>query len=453
MARRSQPLSCGCDDFRATSEATRRRYVGAPQLTRRQIIGWGVGAGLSLYAAQAMPVARALEAAAADAAAAPDAPVLVAVFLPGGLDLLDSLVPLHDAGAYADLHRNIRVDKPPLLRGSALGIHPSLTQGVGGGIKGLYDAGKIGFLPGIDYPDPNLSHFHSRHFWETGLIVDSGSPGWLGRWLDANGNADNPLQGMSLGYGLSPVMRSRTAPVASANSPDNAGFSIRGVHGDAFDESMKTWAALSKTGGGGPGLQAAKRAAFLAKQVGDLLEPFAKTKDGDPLASSVAYPAQSAFGTRLRTLAGLISKPLGIRVATVDAPGDFDTHANQRNSLNQTLPDISQSLGAFQADLEARGVADRVLTFVWSEFGRRPHDNDSGTDHGAGGLAWVQGTRARSGLLSEYPSLHEFDEDDNLKVTVDFRTVYASLIEQWLGTDAGAVLPNAGALGRIPLVR
>ena len=447
-----QPLSCGCDDFRATSEATRRRYVGA-QLTRRQIIGWGVGAGLSLYAAKALPIGRALEAAAADAAAAPDAPVLVAVFLPGGLDLLDSLIPLNDYGRYADLHRNVLVDKPPLLRDSALGIHPSLAQGVGGGIKGLYDAGKLGFLPGIDYPNPNLSHFHSRHFWETGLIVDSGSPGWLGRWLDANGNQGNPLQGMSLGYSLSPVMRSRTAPVASASSPDNAGFYIRGTYGEAFDEAMKTWTALARTRGGGPGLKAAKRAAYLAKQVGDLLEPYAKTKSGDPLASPVAYPAQSSFGNRLRTLAGLISKPLGIRVATVDAPADFDTHANQRNTLAQSLPEISQALAAFQADLEARGVADRVLTFVWSEFGRRPHDNDSGTDHGAGGLAWIQGTRARSGLLSEYPSLHDFDEDDNLKVTVDFRTVYASLIEQWLGTDAGAVLPSAASLGRIQLVR
>ena len=451
MAR--QPLNCSCDDFRATSESTRRRFVGDSQLTRRQVLGWGVGAGLSLYAARAMPISRALEAAAADAAAAPDAPVLVAIFLPGGLDLLDSLIPANDYGAYADLHRNIRVDDPPLLRGSALGIHPSLTQGVGGGIKGLYDAGKLGFLPGIDYPNPNLSHFHSRHFWETGLIVDSGSPGWLGRWLDAHGNAGNPLQGMSLGYGLSPVMRSRSAPVASAGSPDNAGFHIRGTYGAPFDEAMKTWEALAQTRGGGPGLKAAKHAAFLAKQVGDLLAPYAKTKEADPLASSVAYPANSTFGNRLRTLAGLISKPLGIRVATVDAPNDFDTHSNQRNALNQALPEISQALGAFQADLEARGVADRVLTFVWSEFGRRPHDNDSGTDHGAGGLAWVQGTRARSGLLSEYPSLREFDDDDNLKVTVDFRTVYASLIEQWLGTDAGAVLPNAGALGRVQLVR
>lgn len=447
----SQPLKCSCDDFRATSETRRRRFVERSQLTRRQVIGVGVGVGLSIYAAKALPLSRALEAAAADAQAAPDAPVLVAVFLPGGLDLLDSLIPMNDFGTYADLHRNVRVDAPATLRGSALGIHPSLTQGVGGGIKGLYDAGKLGFLPGIDYPNPNLSHFHSRHFWETGLIVDSDSPGWLGRWIDANGNLDNPLQAMTLGSGLSPVIRARTAPVAAANSAD-AAFDLRGTYGVPYDEAMKTWAVLSR-GGGGPGLKAAKHSSFLAKQVGDVLAPYAKTDSGDPLASTVTYPENSGFGDHLRTLAGLISKPLGVRVATVDARGNFDTHANQRNELNEALPDISQALGAFQADLEARGVADRVLTFVWSEFGRRPHDNDSGTDHGAGGLAWVQGTRVRAGVLSEYPSLRDFDEDDNLKVTVDFRTVYASLIEQWLKTDAAAVLPNAGALGRIALVR
>ena len=257
---------------------------------------------------------------------------------------------------------------------------------------------------------------------------------------------------MSLAYGLSPVMRSRTAPVASASSPSNAGFHIRDTYGEPFDEAMKTWSALARARGGGPGMKAARHAAQLAKQVGDLLAPYAKTKPG------TRWPRRSPirtrrFGARLRTLAGLISKPLGIRVATVDAPGDFDTHDDQRNTLNQVLPDISQALGAFQADLEARGVADRVLTFVWSEFGRRPHDNDSGTDHGAGGLAWVQGTKVRGGLLSEYPSLRDFDEDDNLKVTVDFRTVYASLIEQWLKTDAGAVLPSARGLGRIQVVR
>jgi uncharacterized protein (DUF1501 family) len=106
-------------------------------------------------------------------------------------------------------------------------------------------------------------------------------------------------------------------------------------------------------------------------------------------------------------------------VATVDAPGDFDTHDDQAPTLVRDLAQLSQGLSAFQADLEARGIADRVLTFVWSEFGRRPKSNRSGgTDHGAGGIAWVQGTRAVSGILTDFPDLRRLDEHDNLAVTV-----------------------------------
>jgi uncharacterized protein (DUF1501 family) len=190
----------------------------------------------------------------------------------------------------------------------------------------------------------------------------------------------------------------------------------------------------------------------LAKQVADRLEPYAEHDGNDPLASSIPYPAESDFGRRLRYLAALIAKPLGIRVAHVDADGDFDTHDNQKE-LGGLLGDVSQCLAAFQADLEARGVSGRTVTLVWSEFGRRPEENDSGTDHGAGGLAWVQGDRARPGVHSDYPDLHRLDREDNLQVTIDFRRVYASLLEQHLDTDAASVIPGAGRLGRVPLVR
>ena len=148
----------------------------------------------------------------------------------------------------------------------------------------------------------------------------------------------------------------------------------------------------------------------------------------------------------------MISKPLGIRVANVEAGADFDTHDNQ-GELTGLLGEVSECLAAFQADLEARGLSNRVLTFVWSEFGRRPEENDSGTDHGAGGLAWVQGDRARPGILSEYPDLNRLDREDNLQVTIDFRRVYSSLLEQHLGTDADSVIPRAGAFGRLALVK
>jgi uncharacterized protein (DUF1501 family) len=171
------------------------------------------------------------------------------------------------------------------------------------------------------------------------------------------------------------------------------------------------------------------------------------------LRAPVAYP-EGEFAGGLRTLAALISQPLGVRVATVNAPGEYDTHDNQARDLSNALGELSRGLSAFQADLEARGVADRVLTFVWSEFGRRPKSNRSGgTDHGAGGIAWVQGTRAVSGILTDFPDLGRLDDHDNLAVTVDFRSVYASLLEQWLGSDATQILPDAAGAGRLQLVR
>jgi uncharacterized protein (DUF1501 family) len=440
-----------CDDFHRTSETVRRFHLGGPPLTRRRLLGLGLGAGLAVYTAKATPVERMLEAAAAEAAAAPDAPVLVSVFLPGGVDLLDTLVPLHDYGRYADLHPKLKVAGVPLA-GTSVGLHPSLAQGTGGGVKGLYERGKIGFLPGIDYANPDLSHFHSRHFWETGLITDRAGPGWLGRWLDRAGGRDNPLQGITMGYGLSPVVRSGRAPVAAVASPGSAGFWIRGVWGEPHDQAMAAYGRMGHGRGGSRALRESRNAARLAKAVADRLQPYAEKDGVDPLASGIAYPPESGFGERLRYLAAMIQKPLGIRVADVHADGDFDTHDNQAE-LSGLLADVSLCLSAFQADLEARGVAHRTLTLVWSEFGRRPEENDTGTDHGAGGLAWVQGDRALPGVLTDYPDLGRFDEHDNLQVTIDFRRVYCSLLEQWLGTDAGAVIPKAAGFGRIGLVR
>jgi len=435
----------GCDDFRRA-----RRPV---ELTRRQVV---LG-GLSIYAATALGPSRLLQDARAQAAAAPDAPVLVSVFLPGGCDLLSTVTPLDQTGRLADLRRSITTEAPaPLATESRVGLHPSLSEGLDGGVRGLFEAGKVGFLPGIDYANPDLSHFHSRHFWETGLITERTAPGWLGRWLDRHGSADNPLQGLSLG-GLSPLLRTGGAPVATIDDPASAQLRFGGTWGPAADMTVAAWSRVAaETPGAGAGPAAAKRAAQLARDIGDRLAPYAPADDNapDPLAPPVAYPENSDFATHLSRLAGLLAQPLGIRVAAIDAPSDFDTHDDQPKQLAAALSEVSQGLAAFQADLEARGIADRVLTFVWSEFGRRPQSNDSsGTDHGAGGIAWVQGTRARGGILTDYPDLRRLDREDNLAVTIDFRRVYCSLLEGWLGTDAAEVIPNASAFGRLAVVR
>ena len=442
-----------CDDFHATREATRRSFLDTG-VTRRQILARGAGAGLAIYAARAMSIADVFGAAEASAAAAPDAPVLVSVFLPGGCDLLDSFVPLGQYGRYADLRPRLRQKDPAKLGGSGLGVHPSLELGTNGGVRGLFEQGKIGLLPGIDYSNPNLSHFHSRHFWEAGLVTQSAATGWLGRLLDRSGSPDNPLQGISLSNTLSPVLRSAGAPVAAVSSPNAAQFWVPGLYGVTQQMTMNAWDEMAARGAARPGERAATSAARLAKQVADRLAPYRHDdKQPDPLGPPVAYPRNNGLGAKLSQLAGLLSQPLGIRVAAVEADGEFDTHDSQPLDLGSSLREVSEALSAFQADLEARGLADRVLTFVWSEFGRRPQENRSaGTDHGAGGVAWVQGTRARSGVLTDYPDLGRLDRQDNLAVTVDFRRVYSSLLEQWLGTDASDVIPNSAGFGRLQLV-
>jgi uncharacterized protein (DUF1501 family) len=440
-----------CQDFHRASEAARRDV-----LTRRALLKWGIGAGVTVYAANMLPTAHLLDAAAAEAAAAPGAPVLVSVFLPGGLDLLDTLMPLDQEGTLRDLRGAVSPAAPLALGGTSLGLHPSLARGPGGGLKGLFDRGQIGFLPGIDYANPNLSHFASRAFWETGMVSQQSVSGWLGRWLDRHGSADNPLQGLSAGYDLSPTLRAVSAPVASISDPGDAELSMWSVWGDWGDAAVKAYASLSDSSPHAAGPASAARAARLAYSVSDQLAPFRKKDDKspDPLAGPITYPDNNDTADRLKVLAGLIAQPLGIRMATIDADGSFDTHEGQAQTLDHDLGAVGEALATFQADLEARGVADRVLTFVWSEFGRRPEANRSGgTDHGAGGVAWVQGPRALGGVLTDYPSLTDLDREKNLKVTVDFRRVYGSLLAQWMGTDPAEVIPGAGQFGQVALVR
>ncbi len=168
---------------------------------------------------------------------------------------------------------------------------------------------------------------------------------------------------------------------------------------------------------------------------------------------SVAYP-DNRLGDRLRDTARLLGAGLPIRAAAVDAHADFDTHAGQSGTFPEQIDGCGRALAAFQADLEARGLAGRVLTLVWSEFGRRPEENGSGgTDHGAGGVAFVIGTRVRGGIVGEFRGLNALDEEGNLLPSTDFRALYSSVLEQWLQHDAAAVIPGADGFARYGLLR
>jgi uncharacterized protein (DUF1501 family) len=148
----------------------------------------------------------------------------------------------------------------------------------------------------------------------------------------------------------------------------------------------------------------------------------------------------------------MVAGDLPLRCVAITAPGSYDTHANQAGALTNGLKQTADGLLAFQRDLEARGIADRVLVKVWSEFGRRPRENGSGTDHGAAGSAFLIGSRVRGQMVGQFPGLSVLDRQQNLRSTADFRALYCALLEQWLDTDAADVIPSASAFTRPALI-
>jgi hypothetical protein len=159
------------------------------------------------------------------------------------------------------------------------------------------------------------------------------------------------------------------------------------------------------------------------------------------------------FSHKLAGLAAYLAIGLPMRVVTVRAPGGYDTHSGQAEDLEHNLRETCEGLLAFQRDLEQRGLADRVMVEMWSEFGRRPEENGSqGTDHGAAGCAFVIGSKAKGEMVGEFPGLAKLDANDNLRVTSDFRGMYCSLLEQWLGHDAASIIPGAAGFARPTLV-
>jgi uncharacterized protein (DUF1501 family) len=416
-------------------------------LDRREFLLGALGLALAVYGGSALrPEAVADGIAAAQAAGGGKGRVLVSVFLDGGADSLSMLFPAEDP-----LYRKLR---PRLALGPNAGSaftedtrlrwHPSLAP-----LATLHGEGKVGVMPAIGYTDPNQSHFTSRHFWEVGALDERLATGWLGRYLDRYGAPDNPLQGLALDWGLQPSLAAKRVPVASVDGPDRFDFWTRGVWGDVQEKLLD---AIGFLGGiptrGDAGLEQATAAARMTSQLYRQLAPFrARDEDGESkgFGSPVAYPGgdDDPFARRLAGLAAMLAAGLPLRCVALTAPGGYDTHDGQPNDLAEGLKQTADALLAFQRDLEARKLADRVLVLVWSEFGRRAEENASnGTDHGAAGAGFVIGSRAAGKMIGEFPGLDRLDRDGNLRATTDFRSLYAALLEDWLGGDAQAILPG-----------
>jgi len=288
---------------------------------------------------------------------------------------------------------------------------------------------------------------------ETGTVT-----GWLGRYLAVAGSPTNPLQGLSMDGQMNPTLATAANPVAAIDRPEDFSLWLDGVWGDVFSWTLDSASTLGEAQRRSPD-PALAQVAEAASEVGVVrraLAPFRDANGNAAYTSPVTYPksGDSDFPQRLAGLAAMVASGLPLRCVALTSDTQFDTHSAQKVTFNSGLSLIADSIAPFQSDLEARGIADRVLVHVWSEFGRRAQENGSaGTDHGAAGVSLLVGTRASGRMVGEWPGLTALNSNGNLRENVDFRGVYCSLIEQRFGADPTAIIPSAGSFPRYTLIR
>ena len=420
-------------------------------MTRRGFLSRSAGLALAVYGGSALGAAALDDGIAAAAASAPaNQKVLVSIFLNGGIDALSVLFPAGDP-AYYSLRPTLGIGQglgTPFLEDDRLRWHPQA-----GGLATLHAEGKVSVLQAVGYDNSDKSHFTSRHYYEVGQTDAHLRTGWLGRFLDRVGTLDNPVQGLTLDATLHPAIATAKMPVATLLGADQYQFAAQGIAAHPLEASMLQMAAnigAAHTKSTDPGLKQAGQTAYDSHHLYYELGSF---KYG--FNSPVAYPSSTdPFPKRMAGLAAMLAAGMPVRVVGLTV-GRFDTHAGQAATMNRDLGLVSASLLAFQRDLESRGIADRVLVHVWSEFGRRGAENASGgTDHGGGGIGFLIGSRLTGKQIGSHPGVSAgLDSQGNLKPSADFRAVYAAILEQWLDVDANDVLPNVQAFKRPILLR
>jgi uncharacterized protein (DUF1501 family) len=470
MSPRPPDAACACRDF-TRAELLRSRAAraggglpavepGMPTpagtgLSRRGFLLASAGLALSVYGAGRLIDPSNFEEGIARAAAAPAQPVLVSVYLQGGIDSMSVLYPAGDP-LYTKYRPVLALPEgagPAFTEDPRLHWHPRAAP-----LAQLHGEGKVSVLPAVGYADPNQSHFTSRHYWEVGATQADLLTGWMGRYLDLSGTPDNPLQGLCLDESLQPALATSRMPVAAIASPSAYSFYAAGVWGPPQQIMYDYFDALGRSGtvSGDAHMAQSGQAALMSNTLRQQLGQFQPQSDGRAAPLPAGYPnSADQFPARMAGIAQLLAAGLPLRCVSVSTESVFDTHNSQAQAFDTGLDEAARTLYAFQRDLEARGLADRVLTLVWSEFGRRPQENGSaGTDHGAAGCAFVMGTRAAGTMIGEWPGLAGgLDPLGNLTATSDFRGLYCSLLEQWLGHEAAPIIPGAAGLARPQVVR
>ena len=364
-------------------------------------------------------------------------PVLVILQLTGANDPLSTVVPYTNPH-YHDARPNVGIAADRVLPiNDTLGFNPNV-----GAVKDLWKQGKVAIIQGIGYENSPRSHFRSMDIWHTCEPDKVGTEGWVGRVIrDLDPNGSNVLKGINVGQGLPRAMALKGVPVTSVSDLESYGVltDVPLVDSQAERERMLDIFSriYSPTIGSGPVMD------YLSQTGRNVLDGADVLKTApDKYSSSVEYAA-SPIAKALKTVAQVHLADLGAQVFYTQH-GSFDTHFNQVMMHTRLWTDVGQAIGNFFDDLREHDASDNVVMMLFTEFGRRVKDNGTGTDHGAGGVAFVIGDPVQGGLYGTYPSLAPEDlTQGDLAPSYDFRGFYASLCERWLGIDSAPIVGGA----------
>jgi uncharacterized protein (DUF1501 family) len=376
-----------------------------------------------------------------------DSTILVVLQMAGGNDGINTVVP-HANDFYYKSRPRIGIKAEQVLKlNDELGLNPGLT-----GFKELYDTGHLAVIQGVGYPNPNRSHFRSTEIWQTAADSNKFEKyGWLGRYFDNTCSGCDPTIGVNIGNQMPQAFTAKNPKGVSVNNPGNYRFinSEGGADGEMMEHSFRELNEQSADANSGGSIAAIDGTPQRTGSVMDFLERTALDAQVSSdeiraisarIENKATYPG-SQLGNSLKLVAKLIGGGLPTRVFYV-SQGGYDTHTNQVNTHQRLLQDLGDSVKSFFDDMKAQGNMQRVMLMTFSEFGRRVSDNaNGGTDHGAAAPMFVVGEKVKAGLLGQYPSLAPGDLfEGDIKYTVDFRSVYAAVLENWLKTRSEPIL-------------
>ena len=359
-------------------------------------------------------------------------PVLVVVQLSGGNDFMNTVIPYTNAHYYDNRKKVVIPQDQVLPIDDTLAFHPGMAP-----VKELFDEGKVAIVQGIGYPNSSRSHFRAMDIWHTCEPEKLGTEGWAARAIrQLDPKKENVLTGVNFGRGLPRAMAAPGVPVTSVGDLESFGIMAGIAEEQQRNEALQYFKEMyGQAIGTGPVME------YLAQTGMDVIKGAERLKDAPARYSSEVEHADNSIAKSLRDVVRVHTAGLGTRIFYT-SHGGYDTHSYQHPIQPDLLGELSGAILDFFQDLRAHEASEEVVLMVFTEFGRRIKDNGSGTDHGSGGGAFIIGEGVQGGLYSEYPSLEpdKLANGEDLRHTIDFRGVYGTVLDQWLGVDATPIV-------------